>query len=63
MKLFDKEDLLWGLGLHLLLTFALVVFIISLRYFDWKISAAIAGALLAVGVGAIIYISVKSPED
>ncbi|MCF6292672.1 MAG: hypothetical protein L3J04_04670 [Robiginitomaculum sp.] len=62
MKLFDVTDV-WGIGIHLLLTLALLVFVIFLQYLNWKISAIIAGAIIAIGVAGFIYITIKSPEE
>lgn len=58
---FNVTDIIWTVGLFLLLTFAfwLMVFL----PFNWKISAVIAGAIVALGVAAMIYITIKSPED
>jgi len=55
------SDWMWTVGLFLLLTlcFWLMIFL----PFSWKVSAVIAGGILAVGVGAMIYLTAKSRED
>ena len=57
----SKADLMWTLGLFLLLTFCfwLALFL----PYSWKVSALISGGVLAIGVAAMIYVTVKSPED
>jgi len=58
---FSKTDLMWTAGLFLLLTFCL--WLMLFLPFGWEVSALISGGVLAIGVAAMIYVTVKSPED
>lgn len=55
------SDLMWTVGLFLLLTlcFWLMIFL----PFSWKVSALIAGAILVLGIAAMIYFTAKSREE
>ena len=57
----SSTDWIWTVGLFLLLTlcFWLMIFL----PFSWKVSAAIAGTILAIGVTVMIYFTAKSRED
>lgn len=62
MKLFDVTDI-WSGGIYLLLTLVLLIFVILVSYFNWKIAAVIAGIILVVGIALMIYITIKSPDE
>lgn len=62
----NKKNLPWlvgGPGFYLLLTLVSVIFLLSLGYFSWQISAIVAGSVLIIGVVAGTYFVFKFTDD